>query len=135
MPIAYIEDIAKHEGREVTIRGWLHNKRSSGKIHFLMLRDGSGFIQAVMSKSGVRPEAFAEADHLSQETSVVVTGTVRADNRAPGGFELDVSDLKVVSPAHDYPITPKEHGTAFLMEHRHLWLRSSRQRGSCGSPT
>jgi asparaginyl-tRNA synthetase len=127
MPIAYIEDIAKHEGQQVTVRGWLHNRRSSGKIHFLMVRDGSGFIQGVMSKAGVAPEVFAQADHLSQESSIVVTGSVRADKRAPGGYELDVTDLQVISPAHDYPITPKEHGVDYLMERRHLWIRSERQ--------
>ena len=127
MPIVYIEDIAAHEGQEVTIRGWLHNRRSSGKIHFLTLRDGTGFIQAVMSKAGVSPELFAEADHLSQESSLTVTGSVRADKRAPGGYEIDASDMKVVSPAHDYPITPKEHSVDYLLERRHLWIRSERQ--------
>jgi asparaginyl-tRNA synthetase len=127
MPIAYIEDIAKHDGEQVTIRGWLHNRRSSGKIHFLMVRDGSGFIQAVMSKAAVSAEVFAQADHLSQETSLIVTGSVRADKRAPGGYELDVSDLQVVSPAHDYPIPPGDHGVDYLMERRHLWIRTERQ--------
>jgi asparaginyl-tRNA synthetase len=127
MPIAYIEDVAKHEGQQVTIRGWLHNRRSSGKIHFLTLRDGSGFIQAVLSKSAVSPEVFAQADHLSQETALIVTGSVRADKRAPGGYEIDVSNLQIVSPSHDYPITPKEHGVDYLMERRHLWIRSERQ--------
>src|SRR5689334_21608427 len=123
----YIEDIAKHEGQPVTIRGWLANRRSSGKIHFLQVRDGSGFIQAVMSKAAVGDEAFATAAHLSQESAIVVQGTARADSRAPGGYEIDVSGLEVVSAAHDYPITPKEHGVDFLMDHRHLWIRSARQ--------
>jgi asparaginyl-tRNA synthetase len=123
----YIEDIATHEGQTVTIRGWLANRRSSGKIHFLQMRDGSGFVQAVMSKAAVGDEAFATADHLSQESAIIVTGTVRADTRAPGGFELDVSGLEVVSAAHEYPITPKEHGPEFLLDRRHLWIRTARQ--------
>jgi asparaginyl-tRNA synthetase len=123
----YIEDIAKHEGQPVTIKGWLANRRSSGKIHFLQVRDGSGFIQAVMSKAAVGDDAFKQADHLSAETAVMVHGTARADSRAPGGFEIDVSGLDVVSPAQDYPITPKEHGVDFLMDRRHLWIRSARQ--------
>jgi asparaginyl-tRNA synthetase len=124
---AYIEDIGKHEGEEVTIKGWLHNRRSSGKIHFLILRDGSGFIQAVMSKAAVGDELFKTADHLSQETSLIVTGTARADKRAPSGFEIDVKNLEVVAPAHDFPITPKEHGVDYLLDRRHLWIRTERQ--------
>jgi asparaginyl-tRNA synthetase len=123
----YIEDIAKHEGQAVSIKGWLANRRSSGKIHFLQVRDGSGFIQAVMSKAAVGDETFARADHLSQESAIVVHGTVRADKRAPGGYELDATGLDVVSEAHEFPITPKEHGVDFLMDRRHLWIRSSRQ--------
>src|SRR5579871_1809663 len=123
----YIEDIAKYEGRAVTIKGWLANRRSSGKIHFLQIRDGSGFIQGVMSKAAVGDETFAQADHLSQESAVVVTGHVRADSRAPGGYELDVTSMDVVSEAHDFPITPKEHGVDFLLDRRHLWIRSARQ--------
>src|SRR5512145_263223 len=123
----YIEDIGKHEGEEVTIKGWLHNRRSSGKIHFLILRDGSGFIQGVMSKAAVGDELFKAADHLSQETSLIVTGTARADKRAPSGYEIDVRNLEVVAPAHDYPITPKEHGVDYLLDRRHLWIRSERQ--------
>src|SRR5688572_26033796 len=123
----YIEDIGKHEGEEVTIKGWLHNRRSSGKIHFLILRDGSGFIQAVMSKAAVGDEMFKTADHLSQETSVIVTGTARADKRAPSGYEIDLKQLEVVSPAHDFPITPKEHGVDYLLDRRHLWIRTERQ--------
>jgi asparaginyl-tRNA synthetase len=124
---AYIEDIGRHEGEQVTIHGWLHNRRSSGKIHFLILRDGSGFIQAVMSKAAVGEEMFKAADHLSQETSIIVTGTARADKRAPSGYEIDVNNLQVVGESHDYPITPKEHGVDYLLDRRHLWIRSERQ--------
>jgi asparaginyl-tRNA synthetase len=123
----YIEDIGAHEGEEVTIKGWLHNRRSSGKIHFLILRDGSGFVQAVMSKAAIGEELFNAADHLSQETSLTVTGTVRADKRAPSGYEIDVSGFAVVGESHDYPVTPKEHGVDFLLDRRHLWIRSERQ--------
>jgi asparaginyl-tRNA synthetase len=123
----YIEDLATHEGQPVTIKGWLVNRRSSGKIHFLQIRDGSGFMQAVMSKAAVGDAVFGAADHLSQESAVIVHGTVRADARAPGGYELDVSGLDIVSEAHDFPITPKEHGVDFLMDRRHLWIRSQRQ--------
>ncbi len=123
----YIEDIGKHEGEEVTIKGWLSNRRSSGKIHFLILRDGSGFIQGVMSKAAVGDEMFKAADHLSQETSVIVTGTARADKRAPSGYEIDVKSLEVVGESHDFPITPKEHGVDFLLDRRHLWIRTERQ--------
>jgi asparaginyl-tRNA synthetase len=123
----YIDDIAGHVGQTVTLRGWLHNRRSSGKIHFLTVRDGTGFIQCVMSKAAVGEEAFGRADHLSQETSLIVTGAVRADARAPGGFEVDVSGFEVVAPAEGYPITPKEHGVDYLMDRRHLWIRSARQ--------
>src|SRR5687767_9080636 len=125
--IAYIQDIARYEGQAVTLRGWLHNRRSSGKIHFLTLRDGTGFIQCVMSKSAVGDDLFMRADHLSQESSVIVEGAVRADTRAPGGFEVDVSNLTVVAPAEGYPITPKEHGVDYLMDRRHLWIRAPRQ--------
>jgi asparaginyl-tRNA synthetase len=123
----YIEDIGKHEGEDVTIKGWLHNRRSSGKIHFLIVRDGTGFIQAVMSKAAVGEEVFKGADHLSQETSIVVTGAARADKRAPSGYEIDVKSVEVVGPSHDYPITPKEHGVDYLLDRRHLWIRSERQ--------
>src|SRR5499427_1153546 len=123
----YIENIAQHEGQTVTLKGWLVNRRSSGKIHFLQVRDGSGFIQAVVSKAAVGDEVFAHADHLSQESAIVVTGKVRADSRAPGGFELDVSGLEVIGESHDFPITPKEHGVDYLLDRRHLWIRSERQ--------
>ena len=127
MAHVYIEDIGRHEGEKVTIKGWLHNRRSSGKIHFLILRDGTGFIQGVMSKADVGDDLFKTADHLSQETSVIVTGTARADKRAPSGYEIDVKNLEVVGESHDYPITPKEHGVDYLLDRRHLWIRSERQ--------
>jgi asparaginyl-tRNA synthetase len=125
--IAYIEDIAAHEGQTVTLRGWLHNRRSSGKIHFLTLRDGTGFIQCVMTKQAVGDEVFTGADHLGQESAIVVHGAVRADARAPGGFEVDVTGLEVVGESHNYPITPKEHGVDYLLDRRHLWIRAPRQ--------
>jgi asparaginyl-tRNA synthetase len=124
---AYIQDVAKYDGQKITLKGWLHNRRSSGKIHFLTVRDGSGFIQCVMSKQAVGEEAFRRADHLAQETALIVDGTVRADTRAPGGYEVDVTALQVVSEAKDFPISPKEHGVEFLMDRRHLWIRSPRQ--------
>ncbi len=125
--MAHIDEIAQHDGRSVTIRGWLHNRRSSGKIHFLIVRDGSGFIQAVMSKATVGEELFQKTGHLGQETAIVLEGMVRADTRAPGGYEVDIASLLVVGPARDYPITPKEHGVDFLLDRRHLWIRSERQ--------
>jgi len=127
MARVYIEDIDKHEGEDVTIKGWLHNRRSSGKIHFLIVRDGTGFIQGVMSKAAVGDELFRTADHLSQETSIIVTGTARADPRAPTGYEIDIKRLDVVGGSHDFPITPKEHGVDYLLDRRHLWIRSERQ--------
>jgi asparaginyl-tRNA synthetase len=126
-PNARIEDIARFDGQSVTLRGWLHNRRSSGKIHFLIVRDGTGFIQAVMSKAAVGDELFVKADHLSQETAIIVTGTVRADKRAPSGYELEATGLEVVSESHDFPITPKEHGVDYLLDRRHLWIRAPRQ--------
>jgi asparaginyl-tRNA synthetase len=127
MAVAYIQDIAAHAGGEVTLRGWVYNRRSSGKLQFILLRDGTGVIQCVAFKGNFTPEQFAELDRLTQESSIELDGKVRSDSRAPGGFELDVTAFRVVQKAEDYPITPKEHGTAFLMEHRHLWLRSARQ--------
>ena len=124
---AYIEKIADFEGQQVTLRGWLHKRRSSGKIHFLTVRDGTGFIQAVMSKSVVGEEAFHRADHLGQETSLAVKGTVRADKRAPGGYEIDVTHFSVIGESTGYPITNKEHGVDYLLDRRHLWIRSPRQ--------
>ena len=122
-----IDRLADHSGEEVTIKGWLYNKTAKGKLRFLMVRDGTGLIQAVVFQKNVPAAVFEAADSLTQESSLKVTGKVRADERAPGGFELDVTDLRPVQVAKDYPITPKEHGTAFLMDHRHLWLRSVRQ--------
>lgn len=127
LPVVRISEISQYENQEVELRGWLYNKRSSGKLHFLQMRDGSGIIQAVMFKGDVEPQLFEKADHLGQESAIKVRGTVRADKRSPIGFELSVKGLEVVHEARDYPITPKEHGVAYLMEHRHLWLRSSRQ--------
>jgi asparaginyl-tRNA synthetase len=126
-PIVYIEDIPRHEGATVRLRGWLHNRRSSGKIHFLTLRDGTGFIQCVMVKKQVGDDVFTRADHLAQESAIVVDGSVRADARAPGGYEIDVQNLEVVSESKDFPITPKEHGVDYLLDRRHLWIRSQRQ--------
>jgi asparaginyl-tRNA synthetase len=124
VPIAKIGD---YVGQDVTLAGWLHNRRSSGKIHFLVVRDGTGFIQVVMGKNDVGEEAFQKADHLSQETSIVVRGNVRADARAKSGYELVASGLDVVGASHDYPISPKEHGVDFLLDRRHLWIRAERQ--------
>jgi|UniRef100_A0A7C6EBQ4 asparaginyl-tRNA synthetase len=123
----FIEELKDYVGKEVTINGWAYNKRSSGKIRFLIVRDGTGFLQAVFSEKDVSAEAFALADRISQESSLTVSGIVRADKRAPGGYELIAKDLKLIQEAKNYPITPKEHGIEFLMEHRHLWLRSRRQ--------
>ncbi|WP_028983114.1 asparagine--tRNA ligase [Sporolactobacillus terrae] len=122
-----ISEVKDHLGDEVTIGAWLANKRSSGKIAFLELRDGTGFIQAVVLKNEISEEDWEKAKELTQESSLYVTGSVREDKRAPSGFELTVTDLEIIQMAHDYPITPKEHGVEFLMDHRHLWLRSSRQ--------
>ncbi len=127
MGAAYIDKIAEFDGQEVTIRGWLYNKRSSGKLHFLLVRDGTGTIQCVVSKADVPEQDFEACHELTQESSLTVTGMVHADKRAPGGYEIIAKSVAVVSIAQEYPITPKEHGTTFLMDHRHLWLRSSRQ--------
>ena len=127
----YIEDAGKHVGEEVTLWGWLHHKRSSGKIQFLMIRDGSGYIQGVLVKNAVAPEVFEAAEGLTHESSVKVTGKIREDSRAPSGFEMDLSNVEAVQvvPKEDpFPITPKEHGVEFLMDYRHLWIRSTRQR-------
>ena len=130
MPVTTIAEIGKHEGQTVTIRGWLYNLRESGKLLFPQFRDGSGIIQGVVPKNAVTPEVFDAVKTLTQESSVIVEGKVRADKRAPGGYELDVANVQVVQRVPEstpYPITPKEHGTDFLMEHRHLWVRSQRQ--------
>src|SRR6202035_3309111 len=129
-PISTIAQIGAHEGQSVTIRGWLYNLRESGKLLFPQFRDGSGVIQGVVPKNAVPPEVFDAIKGLTQESSVIVEGKVRADKRAPGGYELDVSNVEVVQRVPEstpYPITPKEHGVDFLMEHRHLWIRSPRQ--------
>src|SRR6202040_300997 len=127
MAWVYIDELSRHVGEEVTLKGCLSNRRSSGKIHFLLLRDGTGVCQCVALLNEVGAEAFAAADHLGQETSLHVTGIVREDKRAPGGFELTAKSFHVVSSSSDYPITPKEHGVAFLHDLRHLWIRSSKQ--------
>ena len=127
MDKTYISEVSKHEGKEVTIRGWLYNKRSSGKLWFLLVRDGSGIIQSVVSKSDVSKDSFLACEQATQESSIIVSGKVAEDKRAPGGYELQVKEIQIMHLAEEYPITPKEHGTPFLMDHRHLWLRSSRQ--------
>lgn len=124
---ARIQDIAQHTGEEVTLRGWLYNKTDKGKLQFLQVRDGTGTIQCVVFKRDVTPEAFEAATTVTQESSIYVTGTVREEQRAPGGYELSVTGFSVLQIAQDFPISPKEHGVDFLMNHRHLWLRSSKQ--------
>ena len=129
-PVTTIVEVGKHEGQAVIIRGWLYNLRESGKLLFPQFRDGSGVIQGVVPKNAVAPEVFEAVKTLTQESSVIVEGKVRADKRAPSGYELDVSNVQVIQRVPDsepYPITPKEHGVEFLMEHRHLWVRSQRQ--------
>jgi len=128
----YIANIAEFEGQDVTFHGWVYSKRSSGKIWFLMLRDGTGMTQCVVVKSEVSEEVFNIEPTLTQESSLSVTGTVRKDDRSVGGFELTVKDIKTHQIAEEYPISPKEHGTAFLMDHRHLWLRSKKQHAILG---
>lgn len=122
-----IEELQHHIGETITLRGWLYNKRSSGKIRFIVMRDGSGLVQGVVVKAAVPEDVFGRFDQLTQESSFSMTGKVRQEQRAPGGFELDVTDMQIIQIAHEYPITPKEHGIDFLMDRRHLWLRSSRQ--------
>jgi asparaginyl-tRNA synthetase len=122
-----IVELGRHIGEEVQLAGWLYNKRSSGKIRFLLLRDGTGIVQGVMVKGAVPDEVFATFDELTQESSFLMAGKVRKDERAPGGYEIEISGVSILSIAKDYPITPKEHGVEFLADRRHLWLRSSRQ--------
>ncbi len=122
-----IKDLSKYVGQEITLKGWLYNKRSSGKIKFLIIRDGSGLLQCVVFKGNVSEDVFELAGTLSQESSLEVTGKVKEEPRAVGGYELDATDVKLISMSEEYPITPKEHGIEFLMDHRHLWLRSKRQ--------
>lgn len=122
-----IKDLSQHVGEEITLKGWLYNKRSSGKVKFLILRDGTGYLQCIVFKGNVTPEVFELAESLNQEASFEVTGLVKEEARAVGGYELDATDVKLISHSDDYPISPKEHGVEFLIDHRHLWLRSKRQ--------
>ena len=126
LPLARIIDLAPYTGQRVRVRGWIYGRRSSGKLHFLQVRDGSGIAQCVISRSEVTPDVFESAGALGQESSLELSGTVQADSRAPGGVELLLDDLHVIQNVEGYPITPKEHGVSFLLEHRHLWLRSRR---------
>ncbi|WP_040951137.1 asparagine--tRNA ligase [Gorillibacterium massiliense] len=123
-----IREVSKYVGEEVTIGCWLHNKRSSGKIQFLQLRDGTGYIQGVAVKNEVSPETWEDAGRLTQESSLYVTGTIREDARSQSGYELTITSVEVIQITEEYPITPKEHGVDYLMDHRHLWIRSPRQR-------
>ncbi|MEA2463014.1 MAG: asparaginyl-tRNA synthetase [Acidobacteriota bacterium] len=122
-----IKDLPQHVGERVTINGWLYNKRTSGKLQFPIIRDGSGYLQCVVSKKEVSEESWNDSDRAAQEASVSVTGNVVAEGRAPGGVEMHVQELKLLGESEAYPISPKEHGTDFLMNHRHLWLRSTKQ--------
>src|SRR5438105_1085396 len=122
-----IKDLPNHISEQVTINGWLYNKRTAGKLQFPIVRDGSGYLQCVIFKKEVTDETWRAAEEVTQESTVRVTGTVRAEERAPGGVELGVQTFEIIALTQDYPITPKEHGTAFLMDIRHLWLRSSKQ--------
>ena len=123
----YIKDLGNHIGETVTLQGWLFNKRSSGKVKFLILRDGTGYLQCIVFKGNVSEEVFNSAENISQESSFSVTGLVKEEKRAIGGFELDAVDLKMIGESNEYPITPKEHGIEFLIDHRHLWIRSKKQ--------
>jgi len=127
MKWVYIEDIADYKGQQVELRGWVYNKRSSGKVRFLLIRDGTGILQGTIFSEEKEHPLFQKFEALTQESSVIVRGKVSEDKRAPGGFELDIEEIEVIQVAKDYPITPKEHSTPFLMEHRHLWLRSQKQ--------
>ncbi len=125
---AFINELARHVGEEVTLHGWLHNKRSGGKIMFLIVRDGTGFVQAVAAAGNLSPEAWSSLEEANYEASLRISGVVREDRRAPGGYELSLSEFEVVGPSsEDYPLQLKEHGVDFLLEHRHLWLRTPRQ--------
>jgi asparaginyl-tRNA synthetase len=123
----YVDELSEHNKEEVTLKGWVYNYRTSKNLYFLELRDGSGICQCVIAKDSVSDEVWSEADRLRQESSLEVTGTVKQDDRSIGGYEVQVSDLEILHVTEDYPITPKEHGVEFLMENRHLWLRSRRQ--------
>lgn len=122
-----LSQIEQFNEKEVQIRGWVRRHRSKGKVQFLTIRDGTGELQAILSKATMDEEQFKAASHLTQESSIEVTGRIRADARAPGGYELDVSHIHILQLAEPFPIQPKEHSVGFLMDHRHLWLRSSRQ--------
>ena len=123
----YIKDLSKHVGKSVTLKGWLFNKRSSGKVKFLILRDGTGYLQCIVFKGNVTEDLFSLADSISQEASFEITGTIKEEPRAIGGYELDAVDLKLIGESNEYPITPKEHGVEFLIDNRHLWIRSKKQ--------
>ena len=123
----YIEDVGKHVGKEVTLKGWVYNTRSGGKIKFLLLRDGTGLIQCILFKGETDEKYFDVFEKLTQESSVIVKGVPREEKRSPGGYELGLKSLEIIHISQDYPITPKEHGPAFLMNNRHLWIRSRRQ--------
>lgn len=127
MQIIHISDLKKYVGQEVTLRGWLFNKRSSGKVKFVILRDGTGYVQCVYFKGNVTEDIFEAADKIGQESSIEVTGKVKEEPRSVGGYELDATDLTIIQNAENYPITPKDHGIEFLLDNRHLWLRSKRQ--------
>jgi asparaginyl-tRNA synthetase len=126
-PVADIASLAQHIGRTVTLRGWVYHLRSSGKVRFLVLRDGTGLAQGVLVKGHLPEEDFQQFDRLTLESSLTMAGTVKAEPRAPGGYELEVTRLAPIAIAREYPISPKEHGVAFLMDRRHLWMRSPRQ--------
>src|SRR5205814_8437486 len=127
MTTVRISELPQRIGEKVIVNGWLYNKRTSGKLQFPIIRDGSGYLQCVVFKKEVTDETWNAVEQVSQESTVRVTGTVRAEQRAPGGVELGVESSEIVGAAQEYPITPKEHGTAFLMELRHLCLRSKNQ--------
>ncbi|NOZ91953.1 asparagine--tRNA ligase [bacterium 3DAC] len=122
-----VADLGKYVGQEVELKGWLYNKRDIGKVRFILVRDGSGIVQGVMVKNNLPEEVWDKFDDLTLETSLIVRGTVREEKRAPGGYELDVTDIEIFQIADGYPITKKSHGVEFLMDHRHLWLRSKKQ--------
>ncbi len=123
----YIENLSQYVGQEIVLRGWVYHKTGKGKLQFIQLRDGTGIVQCVVFRGNVSEEVFEKAKELTQESSVIIKGTVREEARAPSGYEVDVLDIQIIQLTKDYPITPKEHGDTFLLEHRHLWLRSSRQ--------
>ena len=123
-----IKQVSAYAGQSITIGAWVHGKRSSGKIAFLQLRDGSGYIQGVVAKNDVAEDVWEAAGKLTQESSLYVTGTVKEEPRSASGYELLVEGIEIIQVTQEYPITPKEHGVDFLMDHRHLWLRAPKQR-------